>query len=644
MSTARRTAATLLLLAAATRPAVGQMCPDGSPPPCRAAAARTAAPPPAPGSRLRPYTIMAEFDGTAPPVVRAAAKNLVVSALDESSLLAVLPEDQLRLGLTLAGKPATTRLDVATARELAVRGSVRTVLTGSIDQVGQTYHAAVRLLSADSGVVVASGRGMARGEDDLIPTLDRVVRAVRVSLRERRGEIAANRPLEQAATPSFAAYQRYLRARELTYGTDQLGARAAYKEALALDSGFAAAWRGLYVTYNNLGFYDSARSALKEALARRDRLTEPQRLQVEIAQVCSLGDRWACLAAFEQAKRLSGGYQPNVVNVLSNLGRDSEVVAILEDLQRSSPFGLSPAARQGLAEGLLPLGRFEEARRIAETLTGDLRTRVRLEVAAWTADWPATDSLAKRLLELAPIPRVRVQAAWALASVAAARGSVQKALGTLEDCCPFEQLMLRIVSGSPVTGAPFGTSPPDTSVGGQLFEAMWFAAAGDTGAARRIVTRVQGLPPERRGSDEQVGFADAWVGAAEGRPAEVVRLVRPLADVRKSGLPWFSQPAQWLLAVAYERLGQLDSAAAQLELLATWQGSRGAFGKKRGLTHSFAHQRLVLLYASLGRPADAWRHWQVFTTTFTDPDPEMQHFVDEARAALAGVERGGEGN
>ena len=85
----------LLSSVAAAPPAFGQMCPDGTPPPCRAAA-RRAAPPPAPGSKLRPYTIVAEFDGTAPADVRAAAKNLVISALYESSVLTVLPEDQIR--------------------------------------------------------------------------------------------------------------------------------------------------------------------------------------------------------------------------------------------------------------------------------------------------------------------------------------------------------------------------------------------------------------------------------------------------------------------------------------------------------------------------------------------------------------------
>jgi hypothetical protein len=109
---------------------------------------------------------VAALDGNATAEVRAAARNLITSALDESREIAALPDDQIRLGLRMAGRPETTRVDVSTARELAVRGAVRTVMTGTIDQVGQTYHVAVRVVDADSDVVVAARRDIARGEDD----------------------------------------------------------------------------------------------------------------------------------------------------------------------------------------------------------------------------------------------------------------------------------------------------------------------------------------------------------------------------------------------------------------------------------------------------------------------------------------------
>jgi len=38
------------------------------------------------------------------------------------------------------------------------------------------------------------------------------------------------------------------------------------------------------------------------------------------------------------------------------------------------------------------------------------------------------------------------------------------------------------------------------------------------------------------------------------------------------------------------------------------------------------------------RPAEARRHWQIFSAAFTHPDPEMKPLVEEARAALANAE------
>jgi len=41
----------------------------------------------------------------------------------------------------------------------------------------------------------------------------------------------------------------------------------------------------------------------------------------------------------------------------------------------------------------------------------------------------------------------------------------------------------------------------------------------------------------------------------------------------------------------------------------------------------------------MGRVDDARRHWKVFSETFMQPDPEVAHLVEEARAALEAAER-----
>ncbi len=85
------------------------------------------------------------------------------------------------------------------------------------------------------------------------------------------------------------------------------------------------------------------------------------------------------------------------------------------------------------------------------------------------------------------------------------------------------------------------------------------------------------------------------------------------------------------MAQAYERLGQPDSAAAfYLRLLGPEQPAMGW----TALVHSFAHQRLVMLYSHMGRLAEAERHMAILERDFTRPDPDVRHLLDEARAAV----------
>jgi len=91
-----------------------------------------------------------------------------------------------------------------------------------------------------------------------------------------------------------------------------------------------------------------------------------------------------------------------------------------------------------------------------------------------------------------------------------------------------------------------------------------------------------------------------------------------------------------LLADAYEHLGQPDSAALTLERVtsdpAPWETHL------RGVLPPFAHRRLVLLYARMGRFEDARRHWQIFSETVRTPDPELRPMIEEARLALGSAE------
>lgn len=186
------------------------------------------------------------------------------------------------------------------------------------------------------------------------------------------------------------------------------------------------------------------------------------------------------------------------------------------------------------------------------------------------------------------------------------------------------------------------TIPTDTAPGATL-AALWAAAGDDTARARAGLVMVRALPAERRRNlDAAVVLCEAWLAGAAGRPSTVVNMLRPVTDgeAGSGGLP-VRQLTFWTVAQAFERIQQADSAAAWLERIAGWGGQvwRADAGL-RGLTYSFVHFELGRLYTLLGRYNEAKEHYSTFLDVFTDPDPEYESMVTEARAKLEDLARG----
>jgi hypothetical protein len=158
------------------------------------------------------------------------------------------------------------------------------------------------------------------------------------------------------------------------------------------------------------------------------------------------------------------------------------------------------------------------------------------------------------------------------------------------------------------------------------------AAAGDTAAARRLLSALRALPTTRLAAHgNTVEFIEALIAARGARWGDVVALIaQPARDGSDRGDSRFDRlgaaPERWLVAQAYERLGQPDSAVAFYDRLL----APGALS----LTHSFARLRLVMLYARMGRAEAAERHFAVLERDCTNPDPDVRRLLDEARAAV----------
>lgn len=598
------------------------------------------------------YTILADVHGNADADVRRAVGGLLRAALEQASVLMPVGDDDVRNGLARMQRPDTLPLDVDAARELAYRGSVRTVVVPSLDRIGGAFALTVRVLDAETGAVIAAERATSDHEDGLIPAADDAVRRLHRQLGARRSELDATRRLVEATTPSFEAYRAYVRALDFQGAvTPQEGAVAVelLREALAIDPGFASAWLEMARIWGNTGQRDSQLVAIGNLERHLHRGAEHERLWYAAAIATARGDHPRALTMYDRLTR----YHPSPMAwnnrgiTLGALGRHEEALVSFRRAVAEATFGPSDVMLQNVARTLAGLGRAAEARAFLDSV--DMPHVVfRTGIMMALEEWPQAESLAAAVLARWG-PGTRSWVELALAGIAARRGEIASAVDRTDRAARVfgprgvqgatvhaaAELLLTLVAGQQWPRPPvFGN---EGVVNGQAWSGIWNAVQGDTAEARVIALAVRDSFPTRyRGAAPE--FMEAVIAARGERWGEVIELLGPVAAHGETGRrqsdAWVTPlPIRWLLATAHERAGQLEAAAAAYEhVLATdlWPD----YLLLRGIPYSFAHQRLVVLYARIGRLDDAARHWEAFRGAFTNPDPEFRHLIDEARQAL----------
>jgi tetratricopeptide (TPR) repeat protein len=418
------------------------------------------------------------------------------------------------------------------------------------------------------------------------------------------------------------------------------------REALEIDPDFAAAWVRMGWTFRNAGYADSAAAAWRKALEHPERLTETQRLDIEARLA---GDPVARLRAYQRRYGETGIATNQYAIAFMSTRRYEDALAVFEEMAEKAPFGLSGLEYWNWASTLIWLGRVEEAEAVASALEG---TRRELPSKLWIAvrkvslrkgDWRAVERVALELAsDQATENRWRLIGMRELASVRAARGRVSEAVAARHEVvrtdpqrldAHLNNLILTIAAELPPESWELTGLYADTTERARWLAGLWAVQMGDTVLAKSYLAA---LPLRRMGEfdfptfrDRRVATLHASVAMRRGNVEEAVRLLERVTAQR------WGQLARWPLAEAQERLGQLESAAGQYRRIA-WP--EHGLMRDYGLTYSFAHRKAALLYGRLGQNTEAIEHWQAFLDAFTDPDPEYEWMVEEARAELERLE------
>ena len=572
--------------------------------------------------------------------------------------------------------PPTTPLTPPLALQLATREGIKAIVTGDVTGLGNGFVIALRLVSADSGDVLASYQKTVDGPSQLIAGVDEVTRKLRGKIGESLRSVQSSAPLAQVTTASYEALKAY------TEGARIFDEQQAYqksipllRQAVAIDTGFAMAWRKLGMAYMNSGYPPSAmQAALTKAFQLRSRLTDQERYLTEAAFYGSGGsgaDRTKAIDAYQALlARGDSSYALNNLGVVYTSLREfpkaeqvfrAELSRMPNNMMAATnlAFVLAADGKIAVADSVLT-----EARKRAPSQMSVLSTLVQVRYAA--GDIASAQRLADSLDRTATSADMQQAMRVMRASLAVIRGRItegkrlyaessamQRAQGQttkppLVDSIAFmmqdwwsrgqrdraASRLDAVVSALPPSALPEADRPY-----GDLGAA--YAMLGRTDRARAVLAQIAQISDTslRRNRQPDAHRIQAEIALAENRPRDAVAEFRR-ADSLPDG-PTEEDPAVVLFQTgrAFDKANEPDSAITLFEQYLRTT-SLGRIGSDM-VVLPIIQRRLGELYEVKGDRARAVAHYGAFADLWKNADPDLQPQVADVRKRIARLSAAG---
>ncbi|MGH7553466.1 MAG: tetratricopeptide repeat protein [Longimicrobiales bacterium] len=568
----------------------------------------------------------------------------------QSSVVSLADRARVHKALTAMRRPAAAPLNEQAAREVASRLGSKAVVAGEIGRAGLGYILTARVITADSGRVLATSRQVARDSTVLVRAIERLSRALRARVGESLASVRASRPLGLATTSSFPALMKYHEARRADFFGNRARAIRLLEEATKLDPEFAFAWRQLSLYHQNNRERGPHLRAIERAAALADRLSDDERHMIRHSHALAVGDFHTAEAELLEIEPTKLD-QPQRDRMASRRFRGRR--ALREPGNRSNPGG---AARCELCHIREPhrgptvpgQDRRSARHRLCLTAAGQIGGRWDHAMHWWIdlVEGRYEDAAARPIAgdgqrrDLEDFVRGRLGAAratldrWVANGPPSRRAEATAFIALAEFFLRGDDEALDVVERLVHDTVPQGFSDQRIA---EL--AVVLAMSGRVQAARRArATYEERIPERARWLDMYLLHAtDAFIALAERRRDDAIAALRRA----RTSTPW-TAPVDALLGRAYDRLGDPDSAiAAYTRYIETpWSGRAGIDGP---LSDPWLlvpiHERLASLLMAVDRPAFAAHHAARVIEIWKDADAELRPRVDTARRILARARR-----
>ncbi|HEY9425853.1 MAG TPA: protein kinase [Gemmatimonadaceae bacterium] len=620
--------------------------------------------------------LVAAFDApAADSSLGSTIAEAVRTNLSQSSAVRVMQTSAVVAALEQMQRPDTARVNFATAREIAQRTGAKAVVAGSVVPAGNGYIVTARLVAAESGDELASYRESASDAGGLIPSVDRLTKALREKIGESLKSVRTAPRLDQVTTASLGALRSYaagLHANDIQ--GDYPTAIQYFHDAIQQDSTFVMAYVQLaysLLTLGGPGQQAEADSALTTAFRLRDRLPERERYNVEGAYYMTVApDRRKAIAALQRAVALdSTNYDAaNTLGVVLSDARD------YAGAERAYQLSLTGAPGNGtiltnLAGMYLAIGRHAAFDSVMAVLTSSgvpfPTAPIRYEELWNRRDYDAAEQLARTQADTAQ-PSAALDAQSALVGIAVLRGRLRegerrfaqvneaKARVRGDTTSPYDVAYFHAtLDGELRDDASRGLATLDAALrktpvmsvplarDRSLWPALAYSRLGAPAKARELMSQHEARLDGPRRRQEAVFFArlHGTIALAEGEADSAVAWFRR-GDVEADGLPTRNCTVctPLFLGLAFDRGSQPDSARAYLTQYAEMTGTGRPLVDRFYLAPALF--RLGELYEHAGDAKRATEYYGRFVELWKSADPELQPRVTEARSRIAHLKRG----
>jgi len=203
--------------------------------------------------------------------------------MQQTPYLNILGIDKAYATLAQLKLPSTTKITPDVARQICAKTNSKTLISQSIADAGNGYHLEMRALDCSSGATLGKEQADIGSRNEVIHELGVTAVHLRARLGEPSDSLARfNQRLEKALSASLEALQAGAEGTKLHYAGDVAGALKLYQRTIELDPNLALTYEGMGIAYYTVGNTELSEASYARAYQLRDRLTEKDRLNVEI--------------------------------------------------------------------------------------------------------------------------------------------------------------------------------------------------------------------------------------------------------------------------------------------------------------------------------------------------------------------------